>query len=541
MKKPPDLCNINKFETPDWFDINFSNSIHFPNINDNKYIISSIINSEKFLLNNDFNNFSFVNNIKIFDINKHNESYQNKINSINTNPKFDIKKKNTKLKKLKTKHNKFIKFQHSVSKTINIEVKFNNTQRKIIFNWFKVCNKVYNFCVNDYNKNKIFWLSNNLNFMSYKIDVFDSLFRDEKKGCPFDILTDEIRVFCSNIKSCETNLANKNIYKYTVRKRTNEIKNIKSILIPSKSININGIFSNLLKKNNKKILSKFINFDEFDNIQDSRLIYIPQYNKFILKLVRKVQKINIDNRKEFISLDPGERIFNSYFASDSYGFFGKDLHKIYLNIRSKISRWQRILKQNKNKKNNNIKNKKRIKKRIQNLYNKIKNITKEMHNKLALYLCKNYKQILLPEFKVSKMVDDKKRFVKRTIKELKQNNIDENKRKELLEKLKLNKKENRLCRKVKFVLLSQSHYKFKKHLINKCDEYGCNLEIVTEEFTSITCSKCGSCSKIYKERIKECTCNMKIHRDINGAINILHKNHETILRRNVKVRKHYRG
>ena len=164
-----------------------------------------------------------------------------------------------------------------------------------------------------------------------------------------------------------------------------------------------------------------------------------------------------------------------------------------------------------------------------------------MHNKLALYLCRNYKQIILPEFKVSNMIDDKKRFVKRTITELKQNNINGNKRKELLEKLKLNKKENRLCRKVKFVLLSQSHYKFKQHLINKCDEYGCNLEIVTEEFTSITCSKCGICSKIYKNRIKECICKNNIHRDINGAINILHKNHKKILRRNAKVREPIKG
>jgi hypothetical protein len=248
MKKPPDIIS------PEWFDINFSDDIHFPNINDNKHNVSSVINSEKFLLNNKFNNFSFINNVNIFDINKHNTSHQNKVNSINNNLNLNIKQKNIKLKTLETKHNKLIKFQNSVSKTINIEVKFNNTQRKIILNWFKICNKVYNFCVDDYNKNKNKWLANNLNFMSYKVDVFDSIFRDKNKVCPYDILSDEVRVFCSNIKSCETNLANKNIYKYTVRKRTNDIKYIKSILIPSKSININGIFSNKLEKNNKKLI-----------------------------------------------------------------------------------------------------------------------------------------------------------------------------------------------------------------------------------------------------------------------------------------------
>ena len=218
-----------------------------------------------------------------------------------------------------------------------------------------------------------------------------------------------------------------------------------------------------------------------------------------------------------------------------------DLHKIYLDIRSKISRWQRILKKKINKNYSNLKNKKRLKRRIQKLYDKIKNITKEMHNKLALYLCRNYKQILLPDFKVSKIVDDKKRFVKGTIKELKKDNLDIDKRKELLKKLIENKKKNRLSRKVKFVLLSQSHYKFRQHLENKCSEYGCHLEIVTEEFTSVTCSKCGICSKKYMNRIKECICKNTIHRDINGAINILHKNHKEILRRNAKVREPVKG
>ncbi len=134
------------------------------------------------------------------------------------------------------------------------------------------------------------------------------------------------------------------------------------------------------------------------------------------------------------------------------------------------------------------------------------------------------------------MVDDKKRFVKRTIKELKGETNEDNK-KILLEKLKEVKKVNRLNRKVKYVLLSQSHYKFKQHLINKCNEYGCEIEIVTEEYTSVACSKCGIISNNYNNRIKTCECGSKIHRDINGSINIFHKNHKKILRRNVKVGK----
>jgi len=536
MKKPPDIIQEYILETPKWFDINFTTNINYPNNNNQKQIISSVINSEKFILNNSFNNYSFINNIKTFDDIKCTQLYNDNINKIKNNPKYNQKQQNTKLKSEKTKYTKKIKFHKSISKSIKIKLNFNIQQKKQIFEWFKICNNVYNFCVIDYNKNPKIWLNNNQEYMLYKCIVFNNIFEDRNKNCPFDVLTDEVRTFCSNIKSCESNLANGHIYKYSVRKRLNVNINKKSILIPSKSINKNGIFLNLLGHNNSDILKKYIDFNEFDNIQDSRLVYNYTKHTFTLHLVKKERMIFPDNRQEFISLDPGERVFNSYFASDSYGFFGKDLHKIYLNIRTKISKWQRILKNKKNKKTTDLKNKKRLKRRIQKLYDKIKNITKEMHNKLAIYLCRNYKQILLPEFKVMKMVDDKKRFVRRTIKKLKEESIDKNKKEELLKELIKNKKENRLSRKVKFVLLSQSHYKFRQHLENKCSEYGCHLELVTEEFTSATCSKCGICSKEYKNRIKECICKSNMNRDINGAINILHKNHNTILRRNVKVR-----
>jgi putative transposase len=70
-----------------------------------------------------------------------------------------------------------------------------------------------------------------------------------------------------------------------------------------------------------------------------------------------------------------------------------------------------------------------------------------------------------------------------------------------------------------------SHYKFKLHLLNKCKEYGSELIEVTEEYTSKTCTNCGTQSNTYsKERIKKCKCNYEINRDVNGARNIMIKN-----------------
>ena len=54
------------------------------------------------------------------------------------------------------------------------------------------------------------------------------------------------------------------------------------------------------------------------------------------------------------------------------------------------------------------------------------------------------------------------------------------------EELKKYTKKKKLNKNVKFVLNMLSHYKFRKHLINKANEYGCEVNVITEEDTSIT-------------------------------------------------------
>ena len=117
-----------------------------------------------------------------------------------------------------------------------------------------------------------------------------------------------------------------------------------------------------------------------------------------------------------------------------------------------------------------------------------------------------------------------KKYIKNKLKEL-QNEPNEVKQAEI----KRMRKKKTLSKRTKFVLNMLSHYKFKQHLINKCDEYGCEINIVTEEYTSKCCSKCGILSENYTNRIKTCiSCGLKIDRDINGSRNILIKNSEKI-------------
>ncbi len=76
---------------------------------------------------------------------------------------------------------------------------------------------------------------------------------------------------------------------------------------------------------------------------------------------------------------------------------------------------------------------------------------------------------------------------------------------ECKQKLNQYRKKRRLNKETKYTLNMLSHYKFRQHLQNKCKEYGCRLIIGTEEYTSQCCSVCGNISKIYINRIKECS------------------------------------
>ena len=293
------------------------------------------------------------------------------------------------------------------------------------------------------------------------------------------------------------------------------------------------------------------------DIGDSRLIHDKINNQYYLSIPYYKQITKLNNKIRVVSLDPGEKIFLSYFSELNYGHIGKNIRNKILPIEQKIRHYQRILsnkmnenkkvngkylilkkqkkiKEKKNKKisihklrtNSLLKNRKHIKNKINKCYKKIKNIVKELHNKSALYLAKNYEIIFLPKFETQNMVR-KKKYNKEYFEKVKKEKGEEESKKELKEVY----KKRRLNGRVKFVLNNLSHYKFKMHLLNKCKEYGSELIEVSEEYTSKTCTVCGIQSEKYsKERIKKCECGFHIDRDINGARNIMIKNIKKVVR-----------
>lgn len=412
-------------------------------------------------------------------------------------------------KELKTKFYRDLNEIGTVIKTTKHIIHFNQKQKEILYTWIAECRKLYNKCVDKLNTNKKYF---NNGFKAIKAEFLGSVYGKIDKPAPYDVLSQIIRDFCSNLKAAFTNKQKGNIKRFRMNKILATATNY-SLYIPLKSIQDHGIFTTKL--------GKVDNFPKLNTTHDCRLFYNYHLDTFTLLIPTTFHCKPIEKREAICAIDPGESKFISFYGLQSHGYIGKGIRVPLLKLRNKISRYQKVLDKNINRKNNKLKNRKQLRKKIRKLYKKTKCIVKELHNQSANYLCKNYDKILIPKFETQKMISSKKKF-----KEYKMEFI--NKGETTIEKNKNARKFTKICRlskNVKYVLNQLSHFSFRQHLANKAKEHGCLLKVVTEEYTSQACTKCGMLSKTYNNRIKTCgSCKYEIDRDINGARNILIKN-----------------
>ena len=392
-----------------------------------------------------------------------------------------------------------------------VQLLVSNEQVTILKKWLEDATKVYNTCVDYYNteKGKI-----SLNLIKLRPLIFEKI--KNELNTPYNIIDYEIKTFCENVKSCLANLANRNIDGFQMKHKN--IKDYQTITIRKENIKENGIYVRFL--GNMKVNNK--NFSFSNSQADSKLTYCKKTKNWYMYCPQYRDKLHIDNRKEVVACDPGEKVFQTLYGIDHCIKIGDDIRKPILKIEERIRKLQRRLNKEKNKKK-----RRGIIKVINKLYKKIKGIVTELHNKTALFLCRNYKKVIIPPFQTSNMVSDKKETLKR---------LHENKQKlraelegkpleEIRTELKAKKRKVRLNARVKFVINMLSHYKFKQQLLAKGEEYGCEIIICGEEYTSKTCGYCGKMSERYNNRIKRCTyCNNIMERDYNGSRNILIKN-----------------
>jgi putative transposase len=122
------------------------------------------------------------------------------------------------------------------------------------------------------------------------------------------------------------------------------------------------------------------------------------------------------------------------------------------------------------------------------VHRKIDNLTTDLHYRAISYL-KTFKHILLPSFETQEMVS----------------------------KRCLSSRSNRR-------MLGLRHYLFQTRLKHSLElDSHSNVSIVTEEYTSKTCSHCGRLGIPTRDKFECASCGLQIDRDINGARNILLK------------------
>jgi putative transposase len=231
---------------------------------------------------------------------------------------------------------------------------------------------------------------------------------------------------------------------------------------------------------------------KFQRTKSGRLyLCVPQV--LSVKRVDIQDPSNIKKSLKVCSLDPGVRTFQTIFDPNegcAYQVAPNDINRI---IRLCLSLDRIISKQSKERSRMKF----RLKRVERRMRFKIRNLIDEVHKQLAKHLSTHYDLILIPKFETSQMVKKGSRNIgSKSVRQM-------------------------LC---------WSHFRFRERLLFKCREYGSNVAVVDESWTSKTCSGCGLLDhNLGSKKVYWCRgCGLTIDRDVNGAKNILLKNFKAL-------------
>ncbi len=444
-----------------------------------------------------------------------------------TAEKFAEHSKKEEEKRIKQLEDKVIREQRYRDNILNcqkvlrskkVELYPTQEQKDTIRTWMKNCKYVYNYALKHIRENKL-----RFNFYNVR-DLIKPLLPEKiKNETPNNILLDAVKELCNAFKSNVAKIKKGTLKKFKLKYKNNK-KLVQTITIEKYLFSENSFcvtyLGDIIKTNDE-------NFKFSDITHDSKLSYDERSNKFYLYVPSYREKIVVADKNKCVSLDPGERTFQTYYGLDHVGSIGNNVKFFLTRKKQQIDCIRKLLRKKVNGKKTTVNRKKRkhLKNVLYRIYRKIRNVTDELHYKTALFLCKNYERILIPDFKTKQMIRNPYKKKKKEPVNVKQLTKEER------AIVKTKRKKYQLNKKVKWCLTMMRHYTFRQRLIEKGDEYGCQVETVNEAYTSKTCVKCGHIhQKLGGNKTFVCpNCGIRIGRDNGGSTGIFLRNHELVI------------
>ena len=358
-------------------------------------------------------------------------------------------------------------------KTRKIRIYPTKEQRTILRKWFGVQRLVYNQSIQHYN-DKEFEVRNWMKLYSI---VFSELDMDYVKEVPCLIKLNAVKdAYTSWSTNCKK--AKKSGTPFSLKFKSKKDK-VQSCYIPKTAISALGIYYT------KSGIMKFSDTDWFANseISDSRLIC--DHGRWFLSIPKKITtQLPSETKGVAVAVDPGIRNFGTYFSTDGrFGWVGQRAFERILKLNLRIDKMRSIIATTEDKLY-----KFRLRRAIDRMYHKIRDLVDELHWKFINFLTKEFSVVIFPPFNVSDMV----------------------------------KKSGRKIRKVVVrSMMALRFYEFKERLKNKCKERHVLFIEQNEAWTSKTNSFNGEVMTTLGSREFFTYQGLRINRDVNGSRNIL--------------------
>ena len=359
-------------------------------------------------------------------------------------------------------HVEFTDSENTVQRSRKIRVYPTPEQKSILNNWFGASRFAYNKTVEFLKQS-----DTKAQWKSIKTDLLHDM-PDWSKEVPYQIKSVAIRDCCQAVSAAKRKFRQTgkfNEVKFRSKKRGDN-----NLFIPQTAVSENGMYHTILGK--LKTAEPL-----WKPVHDCRMV-LQNGRYFVIVPIDVAVKRPENQRLSACALDCGVRTFQTVFSKELILKVGEhDFQRIFRYCYALDKLISRKKKERSNKFN----------KAMQRIRWKVRDLIDEIHNKLALTLCRLFDVVYIPSFETHDMV-------------------------------------SKLRHKTSRAMLGWAHYRFKMKLKAKAEEYSCKVVDCTEEYTSKTCGNCGTENQIGGKEVWTCKhCGCAHDRDINGARNILFK------------------